>query len=436
MALQSQAQLLDELMGRNRNVGPGARINSVRFDDEDVCKHSLIGFCPHDLFVNTRADLGPCNKIHDEGLKKQYEKSSRFGRMGYEDDYERFLRSLLNDVERKIRRNSERLKLTQTESTDGTKNPIQVKQEKVEELKEIINGKIKEAEHLGEEGNIEEAQTIVVEIDKLRAECKYLENQIELAIHNAEQKQMEVCEVCGSFLIVNDAQSRVEEHISGKQHQGYAKLRSALEEIRKKRQEEYERKRKERSSSRTRDEKDKDRDRRDRDRNDRDRDRDRRDRDRRDRDRDADRYRSDRDRRDRDRDRSRDRRGSPSKSNGSSSSSNNKNNNHKNKDRDDRDSDRKRHRSRSRSGSRDRKRDYRSNGNGDHKSSSKTLKENGSTNGNHSDDSSNSTNKRKLEEETNEFLKFVDQISSKKKEKSAEDNKVEAEDDEKEEGQI
>jgi hypothetical protein len=43
---------------------------------------------------------------------------------------------------------------------------------------------------------------------------------------------MEVCEVCGSFLIVNDAQSRVEEHISGKQHQGYAKLRSALEDIR------------------------------------------------------------------------------------------------------------------------------------------------------------------------------------------------------------
>jgi hypothetical protein len=43
---------------------------------------------------------------------------------------------------------------------------------------------------------------------------------------------MEVCEVCGSFLIVNDAQARVEEHISGKQHMGYAKLRSALEDIR------------------------------------------------------------------------------------------------------------------------------------------------------------------------------------------------------------
>lgn len=54
-----------------------------------------------------------------------------------------------------------------------------------------------------------------------------------MSIHsNTDQKQMEVCNVCGSFLIINDAQSRIEEHISGKQHMGYAKLRQALEDIR------------------------------------------------------------------------------------------------------------------------------------------------------------------------------------------------------------
>ena len=60
----------------------------------------------------------------------------------------------------------------------------------------------------------------------------YFKKQLEFALNNLEQKQMEVCDVCGSFLIVNDAQSRVEEHVSGKQHMGYAKLRAALEEIR------------------------------------------------------------------------------------------------------------------------------------------------------------------------------------------------------------
>jgi hypothetical protein len=36
MALQSQAQLLDELMGKNRNSEPGLKITTTRFDDEDV----------------------------------------------------------------------------------------------------------------------------------------------------------------------------------------------------------------------------------------------------------------------------------------------------------------------------------------------------------------------------------------------------------------
>ena len=42
---------------------------------------------------------------------------------------------------------------------------------------------------------------------------------------------MEVCEVCGAFLIVGDAQQRVDDHLMGKQHVGYAKIKAALEEI-------------------------------------------------------------------------------------------------------------------------------------------------------------------------------------------------------------
>lgn len=42
---------------------------------------------------------------------------------------------------------------------------------------------------------------------------------------------MEVCDVCGSFLIVGDAQQRIDDHLMGKQHVGYARLKSALQEI-------------------------------------------------------------------------------------------------------------------------------------------------------------------------------------------------------------
>ena len=41
---------------------------------------------------------------------------------------------------------------------------------------------------------------------------------------------MEVCTVCGALLVVGDAQQRVEEHIMGKQHSGYARIRSFVEQ--------------------------------------------------------------------------------------------------------------------------------------------------------------------------------------------------------------
>lgn len=393
MALQSQAQLLDELMGKNRNVAPGVRINSIRFDDEDVCKYALCGFCPHDLFVNTRADLGPCDKIHDEELKKQYEKSSRYSRLGYEDDFERFIRGLLMDVEKKIKRGVERLKLTQ--SDPNQKTPAQVREEKIADLKEKINAIIKEAEHLGEEGKIEEAQATLESCEKLKTECKYLEIQHEQNLLLIEQKQMEVCEVCGSFLIVNDAQARVEEHISGKQHMGYAKLRSALEDIRKKRAEEFEKREKERSSSRS--DRHRDRDRRDRrdDREDRDRNRDR--------DRDRDRERSDRKSGETKRYSSRDRSpGRSSKRNGESNNGSTRRTRSRSKDRK---SDHKRHRSKSRSRSRDVKH---------HKNESNSKTEDSSKekqNGNGNDSKNDKTPKREASaanEEKKELVKYDD----------------------------
>jgi hypothetical protein len=134
----------------------------------------LCGFCPHDLFVNTRADLGICNKNHDEELRKAYEKSSRYGRLGYEEEFERFIRTLLMSVEKRIKHGIERLKLTQNSQTDQ-KTPLQLKQEKVEALKEKINAIIKEAEQLGERGEIEEAQATLEQSEKIKFEVKYLE---------------------------------------------------------------------------------------------------------------------------------------------------------------------------------------------------------------------------------------------------------------------
>lgn len=46
-------------MGKDRDLPLQERLKKQEhFDDPDVCKYILVSFCPHDLFPNTKADLG------------------------------------------------------------------------------------------------------------------------------------------------------------------------------------------------------------------------------------------------------------------------------------------------------------------------------------------------------------------------------------------
>ncbi len=55
MASQA-AVLLDQLMGMTRNAVPGDNTKELSWSDEEVCKYYLCGFCPSELFVNTKAE--------------------------------------------------------------------------------------------------------------------------------------------------------------------------------------------------------------------------------------------------------------------------------------------------------------------------------------------------------------------------------------------
>ena len=48
---------------------------------------------------------------------------------------------------------------------------------------------------------------------------------------NQRTNRLKVCDICGAFLIVGDAQQRVDDHLMGKQHVGYARLRNAVDRI-------------------------------------------------------------------------------------------------------------------------------------------------------------------------------------------------------------
>ncbi|XP_028548141.1 luc7-like protein 3 [Dendrobium catenatum] len=74
--MDAQRALLDELMGAARNLTEEEKkdYREIHWDDREVCGPFMVRFCPHDLFVNTKSDLGLCPKIHDLKLKERYQK--------------------------------------------------------------------------------------------------------------------------------------------------------------------------------------------------------------------------------------------------------------------------------------------------------------------------------------------------------------------------
>lgn len=262
--------------------------------------------------MNTKSDIGPCPcRYHEDNLKEQFELKGESYREEYERDFLAFLEGLVNDLERRLKRGKERLEIR---PNDPSVTNIHSVNDETEEKRILLDLQLKELlakiETCGEEGRIREAQELTIQADALKVELDQLKSSVdyENPLHKLEKK-MEVCTVCGAFLVMNDAPKRIGAHFDGRQHSGWVKVREAVESLRQK-WSSYQRSSNSSSSRRNNRDYERvgDRDRRDRrdyrdsrDSRDRERDRDYKDyRDSRDRDRDSRDLRDSRDSRDRD----------------------------------------------------------------------------------------------------------------------------------------
>eukprot|EP01132_Coremiostelium_polycephalum_P002785 gene2785-3460_t len=222
---------LDEFLGKDRDLLPKDRVKTENhFTDPDICKYYLCGLCPNELFTNANIrDLGPCSKLHDENCVRQYNNYKDKDQYDYEREWVRVMEILISDNDKKIKRNKERV--TQNPNQTG---PIEDEPEnkeflgKITELDTKIENYLKQAEELGEEGQITEAQNLMDEVEKLKTEKAELQRINE---ENAEdKKKMSVCDICGALLFIGDKEKRSISHLEGKKHIGFQKIRSVMEE--------------------------------------------------------------------------------------------------------------------------------------------------------------------------------------------------------------
>lgn len=104
-------------MGEQLMSGTDQRAPQLAITDPKVCRSYLVGNCPHDLFTNTKNELGPCSKVHNEALKTEYNDASdeQKRRWGFDFDYMRDMQHHIDSCNRKIDSAQRRLEKTPEE---------------------------------------------------------------------------------------------------------------------------------------------------------------------------------------------------------------------------------------------------------------------------------------------------------------------------------
>ncbi|XP_036409303.1 putative RNA-binding protein Luc7-like 1 isoform X1 [Megalops cyprinoides] len=230
MSAQAQMRaLLDQLMGTARD-GDETR-QRVKFTDERVCKSHLLNCCPHDILSGTRMDLGECSKIHDLALRADYEIASKERDLFFELDAVDHLESFIADCDRRTELAKKRLAETQEEISAE----VAAKAEKVHELNEEIGKLLAKAEQLGAEGNVDEAQKVLQEVEKVRSRKRDAEEEYRnsMPASSFQQQKLRVCEVCSAYLGLHDNDRRLADHFGGKLHLGFIQIREKLEQLKK-----------------------------------------------------------------------------------------------------------------------------------------------------------------------------------------------------------
>jgi RNA polymerase subunit RPABC4/transcription elongation factor Spt4 len=106
------------LTAADQLMGPSAsRSSQLTLTDSKVCRSYIVGTCPHDLFTNTKQDLGQCPKVHSENLKSEWEgmAAAEKQRHGFEYDYMRDMQKYIDECNRRIEAAQRRLEKTPDE---------------------------------------------------------------------------------------------------------------------------------------------------------------------------------------------------------------------------------------------------------------------------------------------------------------------------------
>ncbi|KAI5476253.1 RNA-binding protein Luc7-like 2 [Pseudohyphozyma bogoriensis] len=233
-----QRKLLEQLMGAE---AMGIVQADISMWDPKACRPYIAGICTHDLFTNTKMDLGACPRTHSQKVKNEYEALVKQAEDEKDEhkihqlnnlkmDYEKVIFGFVDECDRRIRAAQRRLEKT-PEENNRTTNLMR----EIGEIEGAYQAAMADVESLGSEGKVDESIAQLAKAEALKGEKeakeRELQNLTETSGASGHQK-LRVCDICGAYLSVLDSDRRLADHFGGKMHLGYLQLRTMMDEWR------------------------------------------------------------------------------------------------------------------------------------------------------------------------------------------------------------
>ncbi|KAL8293088.1 hypothetical protein RQP46_000782 [Phenoliferia psychrophenolica] len=233
-----QRKLLEQLMGAE---AMGIIQTDISMWDPKVCRPFISGICPHDLFTNTKMDLGSCPRTHSVKVKNEYEAALAKATADQDEtkiaqlnqlkiDYEQVIFGFVDECDRRIRAAQRRLEKTPEENNRTT-----ALMREIGELEGAYQAAMADVEQLGSEGKVDESIAQLAKAEALKSEKqekeRELQNLTDTSGASGHQK-LRVCDICGAYLSILDSDRRLADHFGGKMHLGYLQLRTMMDEWR------------------------------------------------------------------------------------------------------------------------------------------------------------------------------------------------------------
>lgn len=216
-------KLLDQLLGEDRN-GVSDATARKHYSDPEFCRAFLCGLCPHEMFLNTKNDLGDCPKRHNESKRREYEAAVASGNeVGFDADLYWTLRRIVDECNKRVQRGQQRLFETQGPEDEDA-------------ISLQIKDMMKQVEALGEAGDVDGSMALLEQVQaikeqKMRDEKARL--QADMPDGMITVQRLRVCDACASFLSLYDNEKRLADHYSGKLHQSFVIIRRKIDQLEK-----------------------------------------------------------------------------------------------------------------------------------------------------------------------------------------------------------